>query len=118
MIHKFDTISDFIAQGHVRLGMTRAELHVILGPPDDEGGTSRKYRMPSIYKYGDVQFVFPGARSVEESGSQGLLYVYVDDNVDGVEEPLFLLQQGRDHGGAAGVTGVGVPTRDESPTRT
>src|SRR5690242_18592219 len=118
MIQKLDTISDFIAKGRVRLGMTRAELHGILGPPDDEGGTSRKYRIPSIYKYGDVQFVFPDARAVEESESQGLLYVYVDDDVDGVEEPLFLSQQGRHRGGATGVNGVGVPNRDESPTRT
>jgi hypothetical protein len=116
MIHQLDAISDFIAKGRLRLGMTRAELHGILGPPDEEGGTSRKYRMPSIYKYGDVQFVFPGARSVEESESQGLLYVYVDDDVEGVEEPLFLLQQGRDREGAAGVNSVGVPNRDESPT--
>ena len=35
--------------------------------------------------------VFPGARSVQEGESQGLLYAYVDDDVEGLEEPLFLL---------------------------
>jgi hypothetical protein len=94
MIHKLDAISDLIGNGRIRLGMTRAELHDLLGPPNEEGGASRKYTRPSIYKYGEVQFVFPGARSVQESESQGLLYVYVDD-VDGVDEPVFLLQENR-----------------------
>ena len=71
--------------------MTRAELRGLLGNPDDEGGTSRKYRTPSIYKYGDVQFVFTASMSVHESEVQGLQYVYVDDLGD-VQAPLFLLQ--------------------------
>ena len=71
--------------------MTRQELHNLLGRPDKEGGTSRKHKMASIYMYGDVQFVFPQARTLGESEPQGLLYVYVDEGVEGVEEPLFLL---------------------------
>jgi len=91
MIQRLEAIADLIGQGRVRLGMTRSELLDLLGRPDQEGGTSRKYRMPCIYKYGDVQFVFPGAKSVQEGESQGLLYAYVDDGVEGLEEPLFLL---------------------------
>ncbi len=91
MIQKMEAVADLIGQGRVRLGMTRSELRDLLGQPDQEGGTSRKYRTPCIYKYGDVQFVFPGAKSVKEGESQGLLYAYVDDGVDGLEEPLFLL---------------------------
>ena len=91
MIQKLEAVTDLIGQGRLRLGMTRTELHDLLGRPDQEGGTSRKYRMPCIYKYGDVQFVFPGAKSAEEGESQGLLYAYVDDGVDGLDEPLFLL---------------------------
>lgn len=60
MIQKLEAVADLIGQGRVRLGMSRSELHDLLGRPDQEGGTSRKYRTPSIYKYGDVQFVFPG----------------------------------------------------------
>jgi hypothetical protein len=91
MIDKLDAIEDLIGVGQIRLGMTRGELLGVLGPPNEEGGTSRKYKKPSIYKYGDVQFVFPSSRSAKESEAQGLLYVYVDDG-DGVEEPLFLLR--------------------------
>lgn len=90
MINKFDVISKLIAEGKIRLGMSRVELRAILGPPDDEGGTSRKYKFPSIYKYGDVQFVFPAARTEAQSQRQGLLFVYVDDDV--CEEPFYLLR--------------------------
>ncbi len=91
MIQKLEAVADLIGQGRVRLGMSRSELHDLLGRPDQEGGTSRKYRTPSIYKYGDVQFVFPGAKSAADGESQGLLYAYVDDDVDGLDEPMFLL---------------------------
>jgi hypothetical protein len=92
MIRKLDAVYDLIGNGQIRLGMTRSELHGVLGPPDEEGGTSRKYKISSICKYGDVQFVFPIARTAAESDGQGLMYVYVDDDVEGVEEPRFLLQ--------------------------
>ena len=42
----------------VRIGMTRDEIVAVLGPPDDKGCTSRKYRTPSIYKYGDIELHF------------------------------------------------------------
>ena len=44
--------------GPVRLGMSRAQVHGLLGPPDDTGGTSRRYRTPAIWKYGDIEFHF------------------------------------------------------------
>jgi hypothetical protein len=101
MIQKLEAVADLIGQGRVRLGMTRSELRDLLGQPEQEGGTSRKYRMPCIYKYGDIQFVFPGAKSDREGESQGLLYAYVDDGVDGLEEPLFLLGgEGQESGGS------------------
>jgi hypothetical protein len=92
MIQKLDFVADLIRNGQVRLGMTRRELQALMGVPDDVGGTSRKYHFPSIFMYGDVQFVFPSAKSQEETVMQGLCYVYVDDSVEGVEEPLFLLR--------------------------
>jgi hypothetical protein len=92
MIRKLDIVSDLIRDGRLRLGMTRQELEAALGIPDEVGGTSRKYQVPSIWKYGDVEFVFPAAKSLLESEGQGLLYVYVDDGVEGVEQPIYLLR--------------------------
>lgn len=44
--------------GKVVLGMSRQEAITALGRPDAEGGTSRKYRTPTIYKYGDIELWF------------------------------------------------------------
>jgi hypothetical protein len=38
--------------------MTRAEVVAALGPPEDVGVTSRKYRAPAVYKYGAVELHF------------------------------------------------------------
>ena len=47
--------------GPLRLGQTRAAVALFLGPPDDVGGTSRRYRRPTIWKYGDFELYFsPG----------------------------------------------------------
>lgn len=46
--------------GPVRLGMMRAQVRELLGPPDDVGGTSCKHRTPTIWKYGDIEFHFGG----------------------------------------------------------
>ena len=61
------------------------------GAADEEGGTSRKYSHPSIYKYGDVQFVFPPCRNSSDAGEQGLSYAYIDES-DEVDEPTYLLR--------------------------
>ncbi|MEM6782543.1 MAG: hypothetical protein AAF624_02280 [Bacteroidota bacterium] len=45
--------------GPVRLGQTREQVRSHLGEPDDKGGVSRKYRRPTVWKYGDVQLFWP-----------------------------------------------------------
>ena len=40
------------------LGKTRDEVISLLGEPDDKGGTSKKYKTPSIYKYEDIEVFF------------------------------------------------------------
>jgi hypothetical protein len=42
----------------IRVGMSREEVVAALGQPDDVGGTSRKYKTPSIYKYGEIELFF------------------------------------------------------------
>jgi hypothetical protein len=42
----------------VRVGMSRQDVLALLGPPDATGGTSRKYREPSILKYGQIELHF------------------------------------------------------------
>ncbi len=44
----------------LRLGMTRDEVKAILGEPDDVGYTSRKHRIPAIWRYEDLEFHFAG----------------------------------------------------------
>jgi hypothetical protein len=40
--------------------MTREQLRALLGEPDAIGGTSRKYRRPRIWKYGNIEYHFVG----------------------------------------------------------
>ncbi len=57
----------------VRIGMTHEEVISILGKPDEIGGTSRKYKTPSICKYGDIELHF-------KPGKTGLLWMaYCED---------------------------------------
>lgn len=44
--------------GPLRLGMTRAQVGAILGPLDDHSGRAPMGRLPSIWKYGDIEFHF------------------------------------------------------------
>jgi molybdopterin-guanine dinucleotide biosynthesis protein A len=44
--------------GNVKIGMSREQVVAVLGPPDDVGGTSRRHRTPSVYKYGDIELFF------------------------------------------------------------
>src|SRR4051812_13318113 len=39
-------------------GCTPSELESVFGLPEATGGQSRRYRRPSIWKYGDVEFFF------------------------------------------------------------
>lgn len=44
---------------------TRQEILNIFGEPDDIGVTSRKYPVPSVFKYGDIEIHFgPRARDM------------------------------------------------------
>ena len=87
-----ETIERLISSGAIALGMTRAALFLLLGKPDDYGGTSNKYKDPSIYKYGVVQMVFRPCRNLKDSEHDGLEYVYIDDDGDQIPEPVFLLR--------------------------
>ena len=60
----------------VRMGMLRQEVLALLGPPDQVGGTSRKYRVPSIFKYGQVELHF-------EPWKDGLLVRAYTEDEDG-----------------------------------
>jgi hypothetical protein len=60
----------------VSLGITREELINILGKPEDTGGTSRKYKTPSVYKYNDIQYFF-------EPWKSGRLYLVMKYLPDG-----------------------------------
>lgn len=55
------SLKEFAATGNfgpVTVGFTPSALELAFGPPDATGGTSRRYRRPSIWKYGDVEFFF------------------------------------------------------------
>ncbi|HEY8505168.1 MAG TPA: hypothetical protein VIL46_11345 [Gemmataceae bacterium] len=51
-------IRQLVREGKIRLGMTKAEIRELLGPPDQWGNTSRKHREPSIWMYGRTEFWF------------------------------------------------------------
>ncbi len=44
--------------GPVHLGMSRDQIQKAFGVPDDVGLVSRKYRRPSLWKYGDLELIF------------------------------------------------------------
>ena len=67
----------------IRLGMTRKEVADVLGDPDDTGATSRKYRTPAIYKYGEIELHF------EPWKSGTLTMVYTEDEIS-TQQTLFL----------------------------
>jgi hypothetical protein len=52
--------------------MSREDLRILFGDPDDTGGTSRKHPTPSIWKYGDLEFHF-GFRS-----DDSLWFIYME----------------------------------------
>jgi hypothetical protein len=73
------TVQRLLDQGKIRLGMTKAEVRELLGPPDDWGGTSRRYREPSIWRYGDTEFWFATARHRIPWPGPKLKGVYAED---------------------------------------
>jgi len=70
------TAEDIISK--VQLGMCRITVEALLGKPDDTGGTSRKYRLPAIWKYGDVELHFA-------LGKDSLALVYREETEDVTE---------------------------------
>lgn len=72
----------------IRIGMTREELVASLGTPTDMGGTSRKYKTPSIYKYGDVEMHF-------EPGPGGRLVLVYTETPDGEGHTLMAAERVR-----------------------
>jgi hypothetical protein len=51
-------IEEPIRQGQLRLGLTKADVRAVLGPPHRWGNTSRKYREPCIWAYGAIELWF------------------------------------------------------------
>lgn len=77
----------------LRQGMNREEVVSAIGEPEDKGGTSRKYKTPSVYKYGDLQLWFEPWKSGKlfaiwrESIHR---YVPFDNPVDNAEDGSIL----------------------------
>jgi hypothetical protein len=40
------------------VGLNRNQVREVLGGPDAVGGTSRRYRVPRVWKYGSVELYF------------------------------------------------------------
>ncbi len=61
----------------VKLGCTREHIRALFGEPDQVGGTSRKHKMPAIWKYGELEFHF-GHKSTD------VLSLIWSDSPDGI----------------------------------
>jgi hypothetical protein len=72
-----ELILEKIKSGEIRVGLSLEEVKTILGEPTDWGSTSRKYKMPMIYRWGKLEFAFTPARNKHER--QFLVYV-MDEN--------------------------------------
>lgn len=59
----------------IGIGITREEVVAVAGNPDDTGGVSRKYRTPSIYKYGAIELHFEKSKE----GKLTMAYTEGDD---------------------------------------
>jgi hypothetical protein len=44
--------------GDLTPGISREQIHALLGEPNDVGGTSRKYCRPSIWLFGSIELCF------------------------------------------------------------
>jgi hypothetical protein len=67
----------------VHIGMSRDEVIALFGEPDLRGATSRKYRTPSVFRYGNIEFCF----QMWKSG--GLLSVHEVDEFGSYCRTLF-----------------------------
>jgi hypothetical protein len=78
-------IRQAIEEGTIRLGMTKAEVRQLLGPPDDWGNTSRKYREPSIWLYRQIEIWFERRPYRTPFPGPPLIGVYTEDEDDNGE---------------------------------
>ena len=86
-IERLSEVQEHLDEGRIVPGMSKIDVKHVMGKPDAWGATSRKQRVPLIWKYGDVEFGFtPGKEPDQE-----LCMIFIDDGVDGVEEPMFLM---------------------------
>lgn len=79
------SFSDFLRWGHlgvVHTGMTAEQVKSALGPAESEGGTSRKYNVPSILKYGDLEVI------LDRSHPQICTSLYIELPRDGTTPEL------------------------------
>src|SRR5687768_9296894 len=61
------------AFGPVKLGMSHVQVEDILGPPESTGGTSRRFKTPVIWLYGDIELHFE--RDNGRLGNLNLIYL-------------------------------------------
>ncbi len=73
-------IKKLIANNSIFVGMTKADVRNLLGPPDAWGGTSRKYKEPCIWLYGKVEFFFLTKKYRMPYPGPILTGVHVEDN--------------------------------------
>jgi hypothetical protein len=69
------SLKDFIITGifgPFHLGMTRSQIKALLGSPDEVGGVSRKNKVPSIWKYGDIELHY-------KNDNDSLFMIYLDN---------------------------------------
>jgi len=85
------TLVEMIEQGRLRLGMTKAAVRALLGPPGAWGNTSRKYREPSTWLYGRIELWFERHPYRVPRPGPCLVGVYTED--DDQTEGRMLLQR-------------------------
>lgn len=86
-------IEELIADKTIHVGMTKADVRALLGQPDGWGGTSRKYKEPCIWLYGNVEFWFVTKKYRIPYPGPKLHGVYVEENPGtDLEEGIMLLK--------------------------
>jgi hypothetical protein len=68
----------------IKEGMKRADIRKLFGEPPVVGETSRKYRSPLIWKYGDIEVHFFDRNKTENTLEEGVVALvgYIDENDD------------------------------------
>lgn len=80
--------------GPLRGGDSQADCIRKLGTPEGVGGTSRKQRKPSVFKYGDLQLLFERPEmalyaAVIDVSDAGVLFRDGEDHVSNLFESVF-----------------------------